>query len=185
MSYVRAFDSKSAAEQRAEYTTRWEEVAKAHCKPIGRACSPGGVQHEVIRIPIREGFVTQSRDGRPLAPLMGEFTEYDGGVTATQFLPFIWLVACNDHAMLPRVTPISPFQTEIEQTWLVHQNAVEGADYNVDDLTWMWRRTIEQDVQICEGNQRGVNSRFYKPGPYSKMEEAVEKFIDWYLAQIA
>ncbi len=185
MSYVRAFDSPSAADERAAYAEMWEQQARAQGHAAGRVCSPTGVQHEVVRIPIREGFLTQSRNGRPVAPLMGEFRQYDGGVTATQFFPFNWLVACNDYAMLPRITPLSPLQTEVEQTWLVNRDAVEGADYNVEDLTWMWRRTIEQDVLICEGNQKGVNSRFYRPGPYTRMENLVEQFITWYLVQIA
>jgi phenylpropionate dioxygenase-like ring-hydroxylating dioxygenase large terminal subunit len=184
MSYVRAFDSRRAADERASYTARWEENARRLGHLTGKVCSGDGIRHEVCRIPIREGFQTQSRGGQPVAPLMGNFREYDGGITATQFLPFNWLVACNDHAMLPRVTPLSPFETEVEATWLVREDAVEGADYNAEEVSWMWRSTLEQDVRICEGNQKGVSSRHYRPGPYSKMEEGVEQFIQWYLGEI-
>ena len=34
------------------------------------------------RAPLRETHVTATEDGRPAAPLMGSFAEYDGGETA-------------------------------------------------------------------------------------------------------
>jgi Rieske 2Fe-2S family protein len=115
---------------------------------------------------------------------MGKFREYDGGVTSTQSFPFTWLVACNDHAMLPRLTPLTVSETELETCWLVRGDAVEDRDYNVEKVTWMWKKTLEQDARICEENYKGVGSRRYQPGPYSKMEQGAEQFIQWYLDEI-
>lgn len=185
MSYVRAVDSPRAAERWAGDIEKWEARTDLMGHRIGRAGDPRGLNHEVVRIPIRDGFVTQSSDGKPVAPLMGDFNEYDGGVTAIQWYPLNWFVACNDHAMLSRFTPVSPTETEGELTWLVHEDAVEGVDYNPDEVTWLWRKTMEQDVTLCENAQMGINSRHYRPGPYSKSEQSVEKLIQWYLEQIA
>ena len=142
-----------------------------------------GPCHTICRIPIREGFLTQSREGRPVAPLMGDFKEYDGGVTATQFFPINWLVADNDYAMLVRFTPVDVQSTEVEITYLVHQDAVEGRDYQVEEVTWLWRKTMEEDQKITEDNQAGVNSRFYRPGPHARDEVALAEFLSWYLDQ--
>lgn len=185
MSYVRAFDSKSAAAERAEYTERWKESANRLGRITGNVERHDGVCHQIWRVPIREGFVTQSREGKPVAPLMGNYTEYDGAVTAIEFFPLIWLLSCNDYAMLTRFTPRSVLETEAQAIWLVRGDAVEGRDYNVDDVTWMWRRTLEEDFQITENNQRGVTSRAYKPGPYSEMERPIEKLISWYLNELS
>ena len=38
---------------------------------------------------------------------------------------------------------------------------------------------------IVEDNQRGVNSRYYVPGPFSGMEAQERRFVDWYLGEIA
>ena len=185
MSYVRAFDSKFASEERAIYTESWKENARRLGRLADGCASDEGVCHQLWRVPIREGFLTQSRDGQPVALLMGNYSEYDGGVTSIEFFPLIWLLSCNDYAMLTRFTPISVLETEAQATWLVRADAVEGTDYNVDDVTWLWRKTLEEDIEITENNQRGVNSRVYRPGPFSTMEEPIEKLVRWYLQQIA
>jgi phenylpropionate dioxygenase-like ring-hydroxylating dioxygenase large terminal subunit len=184
MSYVRAFDSPPLAEERRAYTERWEARARALGHVVGANKRHDGPCHTVCRIPIREGFLTQSKAGRPLAPLMGDFKDYDGGITGMQFFPINWFVGGNDYAMLARFTPLAVQETEAEITWLVHQDAVEGRDYNVADITWLWRRTMEEDKKITEDNQAGVNSRFYRPGPHSREEAPLDEFIAWYLRQV-
>jgi Rieske 2Fe-2S family protein len=49
----------------------------------------------------------------------------------------------------------------------------------------LWRVTTEADKGITENNQKGVISRFYRPGPYSPMEPNAKRFADWYLKEIA
>jgi Rieske 2Fe-2S family protein len=68
---------------------------------------------------------------------------------------------------------------------LVRADAKAGVDYDVDKLTWLWRVTTEADKKITEDNQRGVNSRYYEPGPYAPMEANLRAYIDWYLAEVA
>jgi len=76
-------------------------------------------------------------------------------------------------------------QTAIRVYWLVHENAVEGRDYDLAKLTPFWRLTSEQDWLICERQQKGVNSSAYTPGPYSKFKEYnVESFVRWYLKRV-
>jgi phenylpropionate dioxygenase-like ring-hydroxylating dioxygenase large terminal subunit len=185
MSYVRAFDSSRHAEERREYTVRWEARARELGHVTGANKRTDGACHSVCRIPIREGFLTQSKDGRPVAPLMGSFKAYDGGVTGMQFYPINWFVADNDYAMLVRFTPLALQETEAEITWLVHREAVEGRDYQVEALTWLWANTLREDQKITEDNQAGVNSRFYRPGPHSKEEQPLDEFLQWYLRQIS
>jgi Rieske 2Fe-2S family protein len=140
---------------------------------------------ECHRLPIRPGYVTQSQDGRPVAPLLGRLREYDGGVVGIMMYPLIWFVVCNDHAMLSRFTPAGPLVTEAEFTWLVRPDAVEGCDYDVARVTWLWTVTGAEDWKLCEGNQAGVSSRGYRPGPYSLKESAASGFVAWYLKQVA
>ena len=184
MGYVRVIDSNRVKQQYDEFVARWERDTAARGLVTGCSTSQTGVCQHTIRIPIREGFVTQSRGGRPVAPLMGDYEEYDGGVTVIQFFPLNWIVASNDHAMLSRFTPISPQETEVEITWLVDGEAREGVDYSVEDVTWLWAKTVEEDAWLCENNQRGVNSRRYEPGPYSTVEESTDLFVRWYLEQL-
>ena len=107
MGYVRAFDSKRAKQEHDDFTAEWEQQTAARGLVTGSSISESGLCQNTVRVPIRKGFVTQSRGGQPVAPLMGEYDEYDGGITAIQFFPLNWIVACNDYAMLSRFTPVS------------------------------------------------------------------------------
>lgn len=185
MSYGHTYDSPQLARERTAFEAEWREATQRRGNLVGgRDRFTDGGHHFVTRTPIRPGYLTQSEGGKPVAPLLGEFQEYDGGITAFMSYPMNWFVACNDHAMLSRFTPISPMETEMEFTWLVREDAVAGVDYEPLTLSWLWRITAEQDKTICENNQKGVNSRRYQPGPYSTIETSTRDFIGWYLAQL-
>jgi Rieske 2Fe-2S family protein len=140
--------------------------------------------HHAIRMPFRNGCVSQSLDGMPVAPLMGGLPERDVGALAMVVFPTFWFEASGDYAMIQRLLPVSPEVTSVEMTWLVHEDAREGTDYDVARVTAFWKATAEQDRIICEGNQAGVSSRAYRPGPYSPIEGEVEKFVRWYLSEL-
>ena len=133
------------------------------------------------RLPIRDGFLTESQDGQPVSTLMGKFREYDGGVTYIAFNYLGYLAASNDHAVLFRFTPISEQVTDVEATWLVDPDAEEGADYDPERVSWVWNVTLRQDAIITENNQAGVLSGRYRPGPYSEQERMNNHFTRWYL----
>ena len=69
--------------------------------------------------------------------------------------------------------------------WLVDAAAVEGRDYDLAKLTPFWQLTSEQDWEICERQQRGINSSAYAPGPYSRHKEYnVDGFVQWSLKSV-
>jgi Rieske 2Fe-2S family protein len=140
--------------------------------------------HHAIRFAFRQGCVSQSLDGQAVAPVMGTFTERDAGAMAVVIYPTFWFEASSDYAMIQRFLPAGPELTTVEMNWLVREDAVEGADYDVERVPAFWKATADQDRIICEGNQAGVNSRRYRPGPYSPVEAEVEKFVRWYLARL-
>jgi Rieske 2Fe-2S family protein len=61
---------------------------------------------------------------------------------------------------------------------------VEGKDYDVEKLIAFWKTTAEQDWKLCADNQAGVNSSFYRPGPYSDGEGGPDQFVEWYLHEL-
>ncbi len=126
--------------------------------------SPGRAW-SVHRTPLVEGFATESIDGAPIAPLMGEYQSYDVGVLRLRALPNFWCHASADHAVTTRLAPVGLEETEIVITWLVDERAVEDRDYSLERLLPVWERTSEQDWRLCERNQRGIRSSGYQPGP--------------------
>jgi phenylpropionate dioxygenase-like ring-hydroxylating dioxygenase large terminal subunit len=136
------------------------------------------------RYPLIHGHVTGSEDGKPVAPLLGSIRDYDGGATDFQVGPVTYALAYCDHVVMYRFTPLSADSTDCDITWLVNENAVEGKDYDLGKLVWLWDITTIADQDIIERNQEGVMSRFYEPGPYSKMENYTRSFVDWYIQTI-
>lgn len=141
-----------------------------------------GTDRGFERYPLLRGHLTGSRDGQPVAPLLGALRGYDGGATDLHLGPTTFGLAYCDHLVLYRFTPRALQATDCEITWLVRGDAKEGSDYQVDELTWLWDVTTIADKRIIEANQAGVSSRFYAPGPLSEMEDFTRRFIEWYAA---
>jgi phenylpropionate dioxygenase-like ring-hydroxylating dioxygenase large terminal subunit len=140
-----------------------------------------GVDRGFERYPLLRGHLTGSRDGKPLAPLLGSITGYDGGTTDLHLGPMTFGLAYCDHVVLYRFTPRGLRNTDCEITWLVNETAREGVDYDRAGLTWLWDVTTIADKTIIERNQAGVDSRFYVPGPLSPMEDFTRRFLEWYV----
>jgi Rieske 2Fe-2S family protein len=134
-----------------------------------------------MQIEIGYGNVSGSMDGKAMAPLMGDFGDYDGGWTYCVFNPLTTVALYPDHVMIHRFTPRSALETDIETTWFVAGNAVEAADYDPMAVSEMWRTTMAEDKKICADNQAGVLSQAYRPGPYSLMERRPAEMVDWYI----
>ena len=142
-----------------------------------------GLEYSFDRYPLFRGHLTGSRDGKPVAPLLGSITGYDGGTTDLHLGPMTFGLAYCDHVVLYRFTPRGLHLTDCEITWLVNENAVEGKDYDLANLIWLWDVTTIADKAIIERNQAGVDSRYYVPGPLSpSMEPFTQQFLNWYVA---
>jgi glycine betaine catabolism A len=140
----------------------------------------------INRTPLVPGWVSESMDGQPVAPLMGRYSTRDVGTLRMRTMPNFWNHASADHAVSTRLAPAGPQVTRIQVQWLVHEDAVEGTDYTLDALLPFWELTSEQDWALCERNQAGVSSPAFTPGPYStKREYNVIRYTEWYLSEIA
>jgi len=139
---------------------------------------------DTFRYALHRGVATGSEDGRPLAPLMGRFTAFDGGATSIHLGGTTFLVCYPDHGMIYRFVPKGVDACDLELTWLVRKDAEQGRDYDLDRLTWLWSVTSKQDKRIIEHTARGVRSRFFTPGPLAPMERNELRYIDWYLQEL-
>ena len=136
------------------------------------------------RFPIGKGRKTQSRDGEPVAPLMGRLQRFDGGVSGFRLEPFIYVMASNDHAVMFQILPTGAERTDVILSWLVNAS-VSAAEVDVERMIWLWDVTTTQDKVIIERNAAGVRSRAYAPGPYSTLESATARLVGRYLQGIS
>ena len=146
---------------------------------------PGQQGYGYERMALIEGYQTGSRDGKPLAPLLGNLTGYDGGASDFVIGPFTFLLAYSDHLVAYVFSPVDHGNCTCKIFWLVRGDAVEGKDYDVDELTWLWDVTTQADEKIIVNNWKGVCSRYYKPGPFSNMETMEQRYVEWILQQLS
>ena len=127
-------------------------------------------------------YKTGSEDGEPLAPLMGDFKGYDCGAGDMQLGTLTYMLNYADHCILFRFLPLAHGKSECKLVWFVKGDAVEGKDYDVDRLIYIWDHTTKEDKEIIMKNSNGVNSKFYEPGPYNPdFEDLNISFVNWYL----
>ncbi|UYF99830.1 MULTISPECIES: aromatic ring-hydroxylating oxygenase subunit alpha [unclassified Halomonas] len=141
-----------------------------------------GSRNRITRTPLLDGVVSMTMDGKPACnKLMGRLTSPDMGSLRILHLPNSWNHFMGDHSIVFRVLPLGPQQTMVTTKWLVHKDAVEGVDYDPENMRRVWDATNDQDRKLAEENQRGINSKAYQPGPYSETYEfGVIDFVNWY-----
>ncbi|EKE45275.1 putative dyoxygenase (alpha subunit) oxidoreductase protein [Oceaniovalibus guishaninsula JLT2003] len=97
-----------------------------------------------------------------------------------------WNHVMSDHAVVIAAYPVAPDKTLVRTKWLVHKDAVEGEDYDLDNLTAVWKATNAEDAHLVSLAHRGVSQMGYRPGPYSRFtERALEDFATWYVERMA
>lgn len=140
------------------------------------------MQYRLARMPLLPGAKSFTMDLQPaVSKWLGQVKDDSAGTLVKYHYPSTWNHFLPDHSILFRVTPLTETTTQVTTKWLVHKDAVEGVDYDLKRLTEVWIATNDEDRQVVEDNQRGINSPAYEPGPYSPIHETgVIGFVDWY-----
>jgi Rieske 2Fe-2S family protein len=159
-------------------------VKDIFCDYIDTAARPGEMGYGYSRTALFDKYKTGSKDGGAVAPLLGDFTDYDGGASDFSFGAFSFLLAYSDHVVGYVFTPVDHNSSNCEIYWLVRGDAEEGKDYDVNALTWLWDVTTQSDKEIIVNNSKGVRSKYYQPGPFSGMERPERIYIEWILQEL-
>ncbi|WP_298442031.1 aromatic ring-hydroxylating dioxygenase subunit alpha [Gordonia sp. (in: high G+C Gram-positive bacteria)] len=139
----------------------------------------------IMREPLEKAGESFTPDGTAaVKKLMAGFPTARLGRNSMHLQPNFWCHFMADHAITFSAIPIAPDKTLLRTTWLVHPDAVEGVDYDLDELTWAWNATNRQDSTFVERAHRGVLNPAYVPGPYAPSEYQVDAFINWYIQRI-
>jgi glycine betaine catabolism A len=140
---------------------------------------------QISHLPLDGAGISFAPDGGQVCKkLMGSLTEPKFGDLSLHMQPNSWFHFLSDHAVVFRVLPESAGKSIVRTTWLVHPDAVEGVDYDVESLTAVWRATNNEDRDLVIGTQNGVTNPGYIPGPYSMVEDDVEAFVNWYVKRV-
>jgi phenylpropionate dioxygenase-like ring-hydroxylating dioxygenase large terminal subunit len=135
---------------------------------------------------MREGAKTFGMDGQYVCNKhLGE---------SEPLLPWASLSWCSafgffvqpDYAVTTSWLPTSPTTSVMRSTWLVHEDAVEGVDYDVEKVVEIIDITNAQDKELCQLVQTGVNSSGYdNSAPYQPQREGpIRGFLRAYLDHV-
>ncbi|UIJ91817.1 aromatic ring-hydroxylating dioxygenase subunit alpha [Sinorhizobium meliloti] len=168
-----------------EVTDLWDACEAAGIPSRFKVDDSG--QFRTTRTPLLNAATSYTMDGKVAVakPLSDARGVSNVGALLFYHYPSSWNHYLLDHAVTFRVLPISATETAVTTKWIVHKNAVEGVDYDIDRLTHVWIETNDQDRQVVEDNAAGIQSPAYVPGPYSELHEGgVMQFVEWYAAFI-
>lgn len=143
-------------------------------------------QFRMTRMALMNGNLSHTMDGTPAVSKRMDATGRDNLGNLFQFYyPSMWTHFLGDHALTFRVLPKACGETVVTTTWLVNEDAQEGVDYDLENLTRVWNATNQQDREIVENTVRGLRSPAWQPGPYSSiLENGTCQFVDWYCEQM-
>jgi Rieske 2Fe-2S family protein len=157
----------------------------ARMADLGVPMGPAGEDWwQAVRFPLNPGTVSMTTEGGlAVGKLMCAAGGGDTGSMRWALEPNHFSHSTSDYTFAFAAMPVSPLETHVVSRWLVHEDAVEGVDYDLDTLTHLWTQTNLQDKDFAENNQHGVLSPGYTPGPYSPDAESLTlRFVDWYCA---
>jgi phenylpropionate dioxygenase-like ring-hydroxylating dioxygenase large terminal subunit len=140
---------------------------------------------------IQAGMATLSSDGALITDkLLGEWGPADvaksvsGGAT---IMPNLFYAAFYiDHWWTLTFRPVTPTTCVVLYQWFVREDAEPGVDFDIDRLIHMGHVTQSEDNALIERTQRGVESKYFTPGPLSvDLEAALHDFVTNYLKHMA
>jgi Rieske 2Fe-2S family protein len=182
-------EGRMSAAERANYI-RYQEARRQQESIWGRLDLPWQCIEELAGRPtaFRTERLVLDGAGESMTPdtriasrrLLGDLTEPRLGTLHFHTQPNAWYHFLSDHALTFAAFPLERGRTLVRSTWLVHADAEEGRDYELEKLTSVWNATNAQDAAFVAETQRGASSPAYVPGPIAASEYMVQLFHTWY-----
>ena len=89
-----------------------------------------------------------------------------------------------EYVMYHTVWPNGPDKCIVNCSWLfLKESAISNKD-SIYEAIDFWDKTNQQDWQICEYSQLGINSTKYSPAPYSGQESLLAAYDNYYISQM-
>jgi Rieske 2Fe-2S family protein len=126
---------------------------------------------------LRSGVETMNVDGKRsrscLPGLEGRALDH---VLYYTVYPNLFLSLHPDYVMTHTLWPRAVNQTEVICEWHFHPDEMKRPEFDAADAVEFWDTTNREDWRICELSQLGIQSRAYRPGPYTPLEGLPKAF---------
>ena len=123
------------------------------------------------------GARTMSKDGKLRRDYLPALTATERSrVYYYAVFPNLLLSLHPDYVMTHTLWPRAVDRTDIICEWLFHPDEIAKPNFEANDAVEFWDVTNREDWAISELSHAGINSRAYKPGPYSRCESLPHAF---------
>ena len=89
-----------------------------------------------------------------------------------------------EYVMYHTVWPNGPDKCIVNCSWLFLKESAISYKDSIYEAIDFWDKTNQQDWQICEYSQLGINSIKYSPAPYSGQESLLAAYDNYYISQM-
>lgn len=163
-----------------------------HCAPLHQGLtklsSPTSGENDLVAGPFLGGFMivdepggSLTRSGRACGMPVGTLPAEDlQRVYYYSIFPNMLLSLHHDYVMVHTFRPVAPDRTQVRCEFLYAPETLADPRHDPDDAAGFWDEVNREDWAICERTQRGVSSRAYRPGPYSRRESLAAAFDRYY-----
>ena len=123
------------------------------------------------------GAKTMSKDGKLRRNYLPRLTaDQRSKVYYYAIVPNLLLSLHPDYVMTHTLWPRAVDRTDVICEWHFHPDQMTNPDFEADDAVEFWDTTNREDWAISELSQAGIQSRAYRPGPYSRCESLPRAF---------
>jgi Rieske 2Fe-2S family protein len=167
-----------------------------HCAPVHPALAklspPTSGENDFSEGPVLGGYMelNEGKDsltfsGRACGLPVGDLPagEHDL-VYYYSIFPNFLLSLHPDYVMFHTLWPEEAGRTRVTCDWLFNPETLRRPEFTPAEGIDFWDMTNRQDWHICEESQLGIQSRFYRPGPYSGREALPMQFDREVLRQL-
>lgn len=120
---------------------------------------------------------SMTRSGRRCAPPLGNLSGADLGLVYYYTLfPTMFISLHPDYVLVHRLEATAVDRTRIVCQWLFAPETAVQPNFDPSDAVDFWHQTNQEDWEMCQRSQAGIQSRAYTPGPYSNLESVLAAF---------
>lgn len=160
-----------------------------HCSPLHpslvKLSPPTSGENDLVDGPFLGGFMVVSQEGGsltrsgascglPVSPGLADAERQR--VYYYSLFPNMLLSLHHDYVMVHTFEPVAPDHTLVACEFLFNPASLDNPAFDPQDGVLFWDGVNREDWYICEQTQRGVSSRAYRPGPYSRRESLSAAF---------
>lgn len=130
---------------------------------------------------LKKGAETWSMDGSAQNRTFKELADADKviGFDYSTTYPSVFVGCYADHLRAVRLVPLGPEKTELVAEFLFEPETLADPDYDIANVVDFAILVMQQDIDACDLNQRGLHAKPMKRTVLMPEEYYVKNFHDW------